>query len=503
MRILIVNPPHWAIGSRLAGEHLPPLGLLCIAGPLIDAGYNVQLLDADYDNLCIDKIVSEIILQNPDFLLLGHSGSTSAQPVINEITKFVRQKNSTIKIIIGGVFPTFHWGEILCNNPQIDYIVCGEGEATCLNLITVLEHQQSPDNVRGIAYRLNGNPVKTASAELITDLDNYRIAWELMDNYRYTYWGQRKAAVVQFSRGCPYPCVYCGQSLFWQKWRHRNPQKFADELEMLHKKYGVEVFNFADENMSSHPDVWKEFLEVLITKNLPLILVGSIRTDNIVRDADILHLYKKAGFERFLLGIENYDESVIRKINKAGTVTKDREAIQLLRKHGILSMATYVIGFGDETIGDFYRSLKQLLLYDPDQIQLLFVTPHRWTPLFDEIKHKEIILTDQRKWDYKHQVLANKHLPAWLIFLCSKLIEVTMQARPKALYRLLFQKDVRLRNAMKWYTRIGKRVWFAEWYQFFFTTKLTKEKVTLADFWAEPKPQTETLTIIVENETTK
>jgi anaerobic magnesium-protoporphyrin IX monomethyl ester cyclase len=39
-RILIVNPPHWAVGSRLAGEHLPPLGLLSIAGPLIDAGTN-------------------------------------------------------------------------------------------------------------------------------------------------------------------------------------------------------------------------------------------------------------------------------------------------------------------------------------------------------------------------------------------------------------------------------------------------------------------------------
>ena len=33
-----------------------------------------------------------------------------------------------------------------------------------------------------------------------------------------------------------------------------------------------------------------------------LILVGSTRADDIVRDADILHLYKKAGCQRFLLG---------------------------------------------------------------------------------------------------------------------------------------------------------------------------------------------------------
>ena len=41
---------------------------------------------------------------------------------------------------------------------------------------------------------------------------------------------------------------------------------------------------------------------------MPLTLVGSTRADDIVRDADILHLYSKAGWVRFLLGMENTDE---------------------------------------------------------------------------------------------------------------------------------------------------------------------------------------------------
>ncbi len=41
MRILLINVPHSAIGSRLAGEHLPPLGLLSIGGVLIDQGHKV------------------------------------------------------------------------------------------------------------------------------------------------------------------------------------------------------------------------------------------------------------------------------------------------------------------------------------------------------------------------------------------------------------------------------------------------------------------------------
>ncbi len=38
MRLLLIQPPHTAIGSRIPKENLPPMGLLSIGGPLIDAG---------------------------------------------------------------------------------------------------------------------------------------------------------------------------------------------------------------------------------------------------------------------------------------------------------------------------------------------------------------------------------------------------------------------------------------------------------------------------------
>jgi anaerobic magnesium-protoporphyrin IX monomethyl ester cyclase len=483
MKLLIINPPHLSIGSRMPNEHLPPLGLLSIAGPLIDAGHEVKLLDAEFGPLKYETIVNRILDHRPDAIMMGHSGSTSAQPIINTISALVKQKDPGIKIIIGGVFPTYHWQEILEKNQQIDYIVCGEGEETILNLITALETNSALQTVKGIVFRMNDQVFKNATPKTIKNLDAYRIAWELMEGYNYTYWGKRKAVVIQFSRGCPYPCTYCGQSLFWKKWRHRDPQLLADEIEMLHKKYGVEVINFADENPSSDPKAWREFLAALVAKNLKLILVGSIRADNIVRDAEYLHLYKKAGFERFLLGIENYDEAVLERIKKAGQISKDKEAIQLLRKHGILSMATYVVGFGEERTRDFYTSLKQLLSFDPDQVQLLYATPHKWTPYFEEVKDKEIILTDQRKWDYKHQVIATTLLKPWVIIIYVKLIEVIMQLRPKAIMRVFFHPDARLRSAMQWYTRIGRKVWLWELYQFFFVTKLTKQKIKLNEFW--------------------
>ena len=41
MRILLVNVPHPSIGSRIPDDHLPPLGLLSIGGPLIDDRHDV------------------------------------------------------------------------------------------------------------------------------------------------------------------------------------------------------------------------------------------------------------------------------------------------------------------------------------------------------------------------------------------------------------------------------------------------------------------------------
>lgn len=488
MKILLLNPPHTSIGSRMPKEHLPPLGLLSIGGPLIDQGYSVDLLDADFAPMSYPAILQEIEIRQPDLLLMGHSGSTSAQPTIDELARLIKSQHPQMSIILGGVFPSYHWQDILQSNPCIDYIVCGEGEQIILDLVAALDSGLSVQEVRGIAYR-NGDMIsKTPPASIIHNLDQYRVGWELMEPYHYTYWGKKKAVVIQFSRGCPYPCSYCGQSLFWKSWRHRDPQLLADEMEMLHHTYGIEVFNFADENPSTNPKVWKELLACIIEKNLKLILVGSIRADNIVRDKAHLHLYKQAGFERFLLGIENYDAVVLQNIKKAGSISKDREAIQLLRQHDILSMATYVVGFGEETSRDFFNSFRQLLSYDPDQVQLLYVTPHAWTPYFEEVKHKHIIQLDQRKWDYKHQIMETASLKPWQVILYVKLIEVLLQLRPRAIHRWLFHRDRRLRKAMFWYNNIGKRVWFHELFQFFFRTRFASQPVKLSDYWTSSQP---------------
>ena len=170
----------------------------------------------------------------------------------------------------------------------------------------------SLEDIPGIAYRdARTAPRATSPAPVIRDLDAYRVGWELIDHARYSYWGGLRAVVVQFSRGCPHLCNYCGQRGFWTRWRHRDPVRFARELARLHREHGVRVINFADENPTVSKKAWRAFLEALIAEKVDLILVGSTRADDIVRDADILHLYKQAGWARFLLGLENTDEATL------------------------------------------------------------------------------------------------------------------------------------------------------------------------------------------------
>ncbi len=502
MKFLLLNPPHPAIGSRIPQEHLPPLSLLAVGGPLLQAGHQVQLLDADLDNLSLPRITFEIECQRPDAILIGHSGSTTAHPIVSRLVPAARAVLPDAWIVYGGVYPTQHWREVMDQLPALDFIVRGEGEATMARLAEALSTDAPLANVPGLVFRADAEPglrrmlrpdestggevIANPLARPIKDLDAYPIGWELIDHGRYTYYGRGRAVVAQFSRGCPHQCSYCGQHGFWRTWRHRDPVKFAAELARLHREHGVQVVNLADENPTASRTAWKAFLEALIAERVPLTIIGTTRASDIVRDADILHLYKEAGIARFLLGVESTDERTLQAIRKGSTQAVDREAIRLLRAHGIISMAAWVAGFAPETDRDYWRTLRQLLAYDPDQIQALYATPLAGTAFAQQAAHQRVIQPDLRRWDYKHQVLAGAHVPPWRVLLWVKFIEAVCQLRPRSLFRLLCHPDRQLRAGMRWYSGIGRQVWLYEIFQWLFADRRVEQGPSVKEFLRLP-----------------
>ena len=369
-------------------------------------------------------------------------------------------------------------------------IVRGEGEETARQLMAALEHGARLGTVAASPSATRNESAATPPAPVIRDLDAYRVGWELIDHARYSYWGGLRAVVVQFSRGCPHLCNYCGQRGFWTRWRHRDPVRFAAELARLHREHGVKVINFADENPTVSKKAWRAFLEALIAENVDLILVGSTRADDIVRDADILHLYKQAGWQRFLLGMENTDEETLELIRKGATTTTDREAIRLLRQHGILSMATWVVGFEEETDRDHWRGLRQLLVLrsrpDPDALRhaapLDAVFPAGGRPPRDPDRPAPLGLQAPGAGDAPHAAVAG-----------AAVVQVHRDGgagRPKALRACCSIRDSGLRHAMRWYTQHGAPGLAAR--NLGFPARSQAEGwPTVAEFWGAPQDSEE------------
>jgi anaerobic magnesium-protoporphyrin IX monomethyl ester cyclase len=67
-----------------------------------------------------------------------------------------------------------------------------------------------------------------------------------------------------------------------------------------------------------------------------------------------------------------------------------------------------------------------------------------------------------------------------------KFLEAVLQVRPRALRRVFAHPERPLRDAMKWYSRIGRQVWSYEIRNFLFRDRCRKDGPTLAEFWGRP-----------------
>ena len=80
MKVLLINPPYQTITSNFGVGHQIPLGLLMVGGPLLDAGHEVRLLDAECRRLSLEAVVRRGPAWGPDVVMTGHAGSTPAHP---------------------------------------------------------------------------------------------------------------------------------------------------------------------------------------------------------------------------------------------------------------------------------------------------------------------------------------------------------------------------------------------------------------------------------------
>ncbi len=474
-RIVLINPARHFIANEHGLGYLIPLGLVCIGGPLIDAGFTVKLIDHDLYGWPMEKLIQELIDFKADYILLGHSGSTAAHKTAIKTIRAVHQQLPQIRVVYGGVFPSYADQLVMRECEEIDVIVRGEGEQTVVGLIRTWEQTDDLSGVDGITWRKGHEIIVNRSRKPIQNLDEYRPGWELVDWPRYSMFGFKSAAGLQFSRGCTLTCVYCGQWMFWKKWRHRSPENIVEQLKILAQRYGVKIVWFADENFAADRDVAKQILEQIVEADLGLSLNLNMTAADVVRDADLIPLYKRAGVDYIVMGVETLKDELITSIRKNNPFEISKEAVSLLRENNIISLTNLIYGLEEESWGTIFEKFKGLLELDSDILNAMYLTPHFWTAHGRATEPYDVIQLDQDKWSYRNQVLATRHLAPVGLFLGVKLTEILFHLRPRALKRWLFGKDRRYVQIMRHSMWIGFKVILAEIFEFLFQTRFSPQ----------------------------
>jgi len=395
-KILFVTAPYHCWGVQVVGNW-PPLHLAYLAGAAIEAGNEARIYDAMNKNHSFEQIKEEIERYQPDLVMtldyLPVTGaiSTATVPDALKILDIAKAINPSIVTLLGGPHPTFMYQEILepdANN--VDYILMGEGERTLKELLTALP-EGGAKSVKGLAYRDGDKVVTNPKQPHIEDLDELKPAWHLLDweDYKYHVEPCGTMASILSSRGCDMGCAFCSQRMFWREdWRCRKPEKVVDEMVFLRDTYNVSFFTLIDAYPTKNRARWERYLDLVIERDLGVHLLIETRVEDIIRDADILHKYRAAGIIHIYIGAESASKDTLNSLNKGTTFEQNKEALDLCRAAGIITEASFMIGFPNETWASIQDTIDSAIYLNPDIAVFPVVTPMPFTPIHAEMKDR-------------------------------------------------------------------------------------------------------------------
>jgi anaerobic magnesium-protoporphyrin IX monomethyl ester cyclase len=412
-RILFVTPPYNCWGVQTIGNW-PPLQLAYLAGAALKAGHEAKIYDAMNKDTTFEDIRAQIEAYKPDFVMsldyLPVTGaiSTATVPAALEALAVAKRVDPSIVTMIGGPHPTFMYEEMLADEAnRADYILRGETEETLVDLMATLGSGGDPGDVKGVAFRRDGETVATPMRPHIADLDTLEVAWHLLDWEDYHYnvepWG--RMASVLTSRGCMMGCAFCSQRLFWRgDWRARDPKKVVAEMRHLVETHAVEFITLIDAYPTNDRQRWEEILDLLIEAKLPVHLLIETRVEDIIRDADILPKYHDAGIIHVYLGAETSTDEMLNSLNKGTTIDQNKQAVDLLKANDIMIEASFMIGFPNETWDSIKVTANEAIRLNPDIAVFPVITPMPFTPLWDEM-HDRIRVFDYSKYNLVEPII--------------------------------------------------------------------------------------------------
>jgi anaerobic magnesium-protoporphyrin IX monomethyl ester cyclase len=402
--VLLVTSPYHSGVVEAAGVWLP-LSFVYVAGAARAAGAEVRIYDAmslfaSHED--IRKVIEEF---RPD--LVGTTAITATEPDARVICETAKRWNPAVKTVVGNVHATYCWEEMLRDDPNVDFVVRGEGERTMEELVRAVAAGEGYGKIRGLAWREEGIPVSNAPRGMETDLDLLPTAWDLVDwpLYWYRPSPHGRLAIASSARGCGHACSFCSQQKFWARtWRGRDPSRFVEELELLRDRYGVRVVMLSDETPTANRVRWEKVLSLLVERQVGMEILMETRVDDIIRDEDLLPMYAAAGVSHVYVGVESTSQTTLDLYQKDIKVNESKKAIELINAHGMVSETSFVLGTPEETSASIRKTVELAKWYAPDMAFFLALTPWPYADIAPQLETR-IATRDYRRYNLVEPVM--------------------------------------------------------------------------------------------------
>lgn len=404
MNFLIVFPRR--TGSKGVNyEYLFPLGLAYISSVLKQAGHHVDCLNLNHYDGTVEELVRTSLMGKKRYDFVCSGGLSPHYRQIRSIVDAVHKYKSDAKLILGGGIISSD-PEFMFNTLNPDYVVVGEGEKTIVELLSCIEHNGNLEEVAGIGYRdKNGKVICTKSQTAIMDLDS--IPWPDFEGFEFeTYLNHLRPDDMYFydlydsprpypiicSRSCPYLCTFCFHPL-GNKYRQRSIDSIMHELEVMVKRYRINIIAIYDELFSHDKERVYEFCRRIkkLKEEIPWEIKWNcqMRVDGL--DEEFLKTMKDAGCYMVSYGFESYSPSVLKSMRKHITPEQIDQAVHLTLNNEISIQGNFIFGDAAETLQTAHETLNYWKEHYYAGILLGFISPYPGTQLYTKCLERGII----------------------------------------------------------------------------------------------------------------
>jgi len=327
----------------LGQQRLPARALAAV---LLQAGFGVQLAhlgpgrsDGGGD---VPRAIVALAEQLQPRLVLLSILFGSRVPEYLALAGALRRAGVCAHITMAGPLPSFAPSELLAACPALDSVLCGEAEASVVELASRLDDPAQWPLVPGLACRAPGGSTRRAGdwPALVADLDS--LPFPVHDGRLPSYLNYG-FATVEGSRGCYHGCAFCLPVAFYRGsrgpcYRARSSANLVDEIESLYRQ-GARLFLFDDEQFlppgSFRAERIAQLEQELARRGLEIAFTIKCRADDV--EAALFRQLRGMGLLRVYVGVESGCQASLDLFGKGVTVERNFKALATLDDLGIVA----------------------------------------------------------------------------------------------------------------------------------------------------------------------